>query len=919
MVVERAQPEQFVTPERWQQVDCLLNEALEHPPEERSSFLARACAGDEELQKEVESLLGFHGQADNPIETPPMDVAADWLRATEARAGTSIAHYRLIREVGRGGMGVVYLADDSRLGRQVAIKLLLSPLMMDDARIRRFHQEARAASALNHPNIITIYEVGRTPKEAGTASFIVAEFVEGRTIRQLCHHGGMSLAAAIDLLIQVTAALAAAHQAGIVHRDIKPENIMQRPDGIVKVLDFGLAKLGEQGMNTAEGSFAPVTTQTGMIMGTVSYMSPEQARGLEVDHRSDLFSLGAVMYELLTGHEPFPGETSQDVLVSLLSEEPSPISRFVTGLPQALQDVVNKALAKPIAERYQSASEMGDALRKIREDLEFAARLRVRSGEDEDVLSKMVGARSKESALSFGTNGGAAGHSTVSSSTPPGLRWAALTKGIRRNGRKLTAGAALVLISLLVWRQLASNAGTTNQLAVLPIINESGDAKLDYLSDSLTEGMIDGLSQLPGMVVTGRSTVMAYKGRLVDPRVAGKDLKVGALVTARLVQSESKPVLRVEMLKTGDGSRMWGSSYPVRQDELLALQQKISGEISQALHLSVSGDRQIELARRHSHNSEAYRLYMIGRSYWNKRTVEATRKAIDSFEKAIEKDPQYALAYVGLADAYSTLGSYRLMSGAEAMPKAMEAVDKALKLDNQLAEAHASLGKILTDFDWDWTSAEREFKLAISLQPNYANAHHWYSTLLSNLGRVDEAVSEIDRARDLEMFSPATNTQVGGVLYRARRFDEAIVSLRQTLEVEPTFLAARLYLGLCLTFQGRYDEALSESRKALEISPNSPDAEALFGYISGRAGHKKDALEALAELERRAQRGYVAPSAFAAVYNGLGDKDNAFKFLERCFDDRNPSIRGLKTEAVYDSLRNDDRFTALLRRAGFAQ
>src|SRR5215468_638036 len=380
-----------MTPERWKQVDQLLQETLVRDSAERGAFLAEACGVDEELRHEVESLLGFHDRAENFIETPPTDIAADWLAVEESRAGQTIGHYQLIRRIGRGGMGEVYLARDARLGRPAALKLLQTSLTQDAARVRRFRQEARAASSLNHPNILTIYEVGRADSTAGGAHFIAAEFVDGQTLRELCRGGGLALGAALEMLIQVAGALAAAHEAGIIHRDIKPENIMLRKDGLVKVVDFGIAKLTEQATRPHGASFARVTTQPGVLMGTVSYMSPEQARGLEVDERSDLFSLGVVMYETLTGRAPFEGETTGDVLVALLAGEPRPLTRYVAKLPEALQEIIDRAMAKSVERRYQTARELGADLKRLKEELEFAARLKEQRGSKDDILTLTVG------------------------------------------------------------------------------------------------------------------------------------------------------------------------------------------------------------------------------------------------------------------------------------------------------------------------------------------------------------------------------------------------------------------------------------------------------------------------------------------------------------------------------------------------
>jgi serine/threonine protein kinase len=508
-----------MTPERWKRVDQLLQEALGRDSAERAAFLAEACGADDELRHEVESLLGFHDRAENFIETPPSDIAADLLAVEESRDGQTIGHYQLIRRIGRGGMGEVYLSRDTRLGRPAALKLLHTRLTRDAARVRRFKQEARAASSLNHPNIITIYEVGQADSTAGGAHFISAEFVDGQTLRELCRGEGLALGAALDMLIQVAGALAAAHEAGIIHRDIKPENIMLRKDGLVKVVDFGIAKLTEQAMRPHSDSFARVTTQPGVLMGTVSYMSPEQARGLEVDERSDVFSLGVVMYEMLTGRAPFEGDTTGDVLVALLAGEPRPLTRYVAKLPEALQEIIDRALAKPVEQRYQTARELGAELKRLKDGLEFAARLKEQRGSKDDILSLTVG-------VAFD----AAEHSTfetLQEVNPPksfaSARFAALRGIAPQRGKVLAAALALVIIgAALAWRQLSPHEIAFDSVAVLPFANAADDLQMAYLPDGLTESLIDSLSQLPDLRVSAHSTVSGYKGREIDPRQAGK-------------------------------------------------------------------------------------------------------------------------------------------------------------------------------------------------------------------------------------------------------------------------------------------------------------------------------------------------------------------------------------------------------------
>src|SRR5262249_34613802 len=613
---------------------------------------------------------------------------------------------------------------------------------------------------LNHPNILTIHEVGQADSMAGGAQFIAAEFVDGQTLRELCRSEGLALGAALDLLIQVAGALAAAHEAGIIHRGINPRNIMLRKDGLVKVVDFGIAKLTEQAMRPHGPSFARVTTQPGAVMGTVSYMSPEQARGLEVDERSDLFSLGVVMYELLTGRAPFEGKTTSDVLVALLSTEPRRLASYVSKLPHALQEIGARALAKSVEERYQTAREVGDDLKRLKEDLEFAAKLKGRTGSPDDVLRMTVGSAT------------AAADQTTVVTRPviaPATSRLTVLRGLRlRYGKGLALAAlalALALIAAAPWRQwLAPRHAAVDSGAVVPFAHVGAGPQIEYLPDGMTANLLTRLTRMPSLRrVMSRSVVFTYKGREVDPRQVGQALQVRAVVTGRVQRLGDRLVIHVELVDAATGAQLWGERYQRPFADLLTVQEEIAREIAEALRLRLSGDEQRQLAKPYTQNNEAYQLYLEGRYHWNKRTSEGMRKSVESYKQAIEKDSDFALAYVGLADAYATLGSYHVMQFRDVLPLAREAAAKALSIDEGLAEAHASMGKILTDYYGDWAQAEREFQRAIDLKPNYPNSHHWYSTLLARLGRFDEAVGEANRALELDYFSPVTGTQVGNV------------------------------------------------------------------------------------------------------------------------------------------------------------
>jgi len=878
-----------VTPERWQAIDDLLQMALERRPSERAAFLAAACAGDSELQQEVESLLGFHQQADGFLETPPAELAAELVedKQTTPPAERRIGHYDLLRQIGRGGMGAVYLARDTRLGRQVALKLLHSHFTQDPERVRRFQQEARAASALNHPNIITIYEVGQVDQ----THFIATEFVEGQTLRALMKGEELTLNTVLDIVLQTAGALAAAHEAGIIHRDIKPENLMVRPDGYVKVLDFGLAKLGERASGErsyttqAPGdSFAAVETTPGIVMGTVSYMSPEQARGYEVDGRTDIFSLGVVLYELLARHEAFPGPTSYDILAALLHHDPVPLSQFNPQIPVELQQIVNRALAKEREARYQRIENLLDDLKALKQQLELDAQLK-RSGRTTLV---------KEASR---------GEKMVS------RRWLAAVGAI-----------LLIVLSFIayhVWKVRQSPGATIQSIAVLPFKPLVAGQRDEVLEMGIADTLITQLSNLKHLIVLPISAVRRYTALDQDPISAGRQLEVQAVLEGNIQRSGDKIRITVRLINVADGKPLWTRQFDEPWTDIFAVQDAISQRVAGDLTVTLTGEDRNELARSYTSDPEAYELYMNGRYHWAKRTNAGMRKAVESFGQAIERDPRYALAYVGLADAYATLGSYHMALPREVLPLAQDAAGKALAIDPNLAEAHATMGKLFTDFNWNGERAEAEFRQAIALKPNYSNTPLWYSTLLAHLGRFDEAVREATRAMELDHHSPVATTQLGSVLYRARRYDQALEVLRKTLDLEPNYVAARAYLGMCHLAQRQYDEAQADFQKCHQTAPELADCTAMLGYANALAGRRDEALRYQQELNELAERNYVPPSIRAAIYAGLGDLDNYFKWAEESIEERDPSLRGLKTDPVFDRVRPDPRFATLLRRAGF--
>ncbi len=920
-----------MTPERWKQVDRLMQDALDRGPAERAAFLAEACGGDDELRREVESLIGFHERAENFIETPPAEVAADWLAVKELRSGQTIGHYQLTRQIGRGGMGEVYLALDARLERQVALKLLPPHFTRDAERVRRFRQEARAVSTLNHPNIITIHEIGEAATESGSVHFIATEFIEGRTLREMIRDGGMKPTEALEVAIQAAGALSAAHAAGITHRDIKPENIMLRPDGYVKVLDFGLAKLGagnrESGIENRESGMrgqvasphsppptphSQFSTDPGVVPGTVSYMSPEQALGLEIDPRSDIFSLGVVLYELITSRRPFAGEMVADVIAALIGQEPPPLTRSDCGLTDELQRLVSRMLAKDRSERYQTADELRHALKSLKKELAKVEDFSTREFSGLSLLARRFirgGANKDYKTASFRVG---AGRLTSSISL-------IINRSLRSPMRATLALAALAAVitgGILGRQSLFRRVTRVDSIAVLPFKPLLADSRDEALELGLADTLITRLSSLKNVTVRPLSAVRRYTALDQDPVAAGRELKAQAVLEGSIQKVGDKVRVTARLISVADGGALWTRQFDERWTDIFAVQDAISQRVADDLMTPLTGEERNELARNYTTDSEAYRLYMEGRYQWGKRTGAGMRKAVESFQLAIGRDPNYALAYVGMADAYATLGSYHLLPSHEALPLAKDAAMRALSIDQNLAEAHASMGKILTDYYWDWEQAEREFLLAIKLKPNYANSRHWYSALLTSQGRYDEALSEANRALELDYLSPVTGTQVGQVLYRARRYDQAIAALRKTLDLEPNFTAAHYYLGQCHLMRGNHDEAMAEFERALEIAPKTPDFIAMIGYTHAVARRRDQARRCLAELDELSLGRYVPPFCYATIHAALGEPDLAFKWMEKSHEDRDPRVRTLKTDPLFDVLLADPRFAELIRRAG---
>ncbi|MGQ0763280.1 MAG: protein kinase domain-containing protein [Acidobacteriota bacterium] len=898
-------------PERWQKLKELFHHALEYEPAKRAEFLAEACGSDEDLRREAQSLLEPHDGQESLFESPAFEAAAALIvEDAQVQTGETISHYRIQEKLGSGGMGDVYLAIDTKLGRRVALKMLPQLFSTSAERLRRFQQEASAASALNHPNIITIYEIG----EAGGHEYIATEFIEGDTLRQLMDSHNPTLAERLDIATQAAAALEAAHEAGIVHRDIKPENIMiRRRDGIVKVLDFGLAKLTQRSADKriTDSELATrqlVKTMAGVVMGTTYYMSPEQARGADIDERTDIWSLGVVLYEMVTGEKPFSGDTAEDVRASIL-KDPTPA---LSNVPTTIRAIVEKALRKEKTHRYQTAADMlGDLLIARGDSTPDAEppRTEPQPAFDSNVAASNQ-AQSTQGIL----------HSTSSAEY--------IVNEIKQHRKGLlvafaclllmvAAGIALTALYISRSNKAAAEA-PIDSIAVLPFVNESKDPNTEYLSDGISDSIINRLSQLSNLRVASLSSALRYKGQTVDPSTVGRDLKVRAVLIGWMTKrGDNDYSFRAELVDVRDNHRIWGGRYDNRQiSDLLAMQEQISRDISDNLRLRLSGEDQQRLAKTETTNSEAYQLYLQGRYYWNRYTEEGFRKGIDYFKQAVNKDPNYALAYSGLADSYSVMGDVSYLRPSEAYPQAEEFAKKALALDEKLPQAHISLGMVKIFYTWDWAGAEKELQRAKELNPNYADVYHFYGHYLEMVGRTKEAIAETQRGVGLDPTSLILNAELGLAYWFDRQPDAAVAQGRKALDLDKNFFYASYIMAVGYENGAKYQEAIEELNRARPISNDWSFIVAELAYSNGRLGKKTEALKLIQQLKNRSARGeYIDSFLIATAYAGLDDKDQTFAWLEKAYQERG-GICFLKVDGHFDLVRNDPRFAQLLRRMG---
>jgi serine/threonine-protein kinase len=769
-------------------------------------------------------------------------------------------------------------------------------------RMRRFVQEAKSAAALNHPNIATIHDIG----ESDGTNFIAMEFIEGHTLREEIHQECTPIPKLLKYLQQVAEGLAKAHSAGIVHRDLKPDNIMITRDRHAKILDFGLAKLVEQQpLTTSDSSevataVMPQHSTPGAIMGTVGYMSPEQAKAKPVDQRSDIFSFGCVLYEAATGRKPFAGESMVETLHKIISEPAPAITDSNPNAPAELQRIIRKCLAKEPEKRYQSIRDTANDLEEVLEEL------------------KGVGDIERSVVPSAGASTVAVGSAQSTHSVSQSASSAEYVVSGIKSHKLAVAVVTVLIVALLVggywfWSARVARADQINSIAVMPFVNESSNNDIEYLSEGMTETLIKSLSKLQNLDVKPRSAVFRYKGKDTDPQTIGRELDVQAILNGSVVQRGDQIKLNLELVDVQRNRVIWTEQYQRSPSELVSLQSQIARDVSTRLTSKFSSGEETKVTKSETSDPEAYQAYLKGRYYWNRRTAENIRKAIEQFKTATDRDPNYALAFAGLGDCYAVLAEYSGLPSSETAPQAKAYAERALSLDSQLAEAHATLGSVNRQL-WQWAEAEKECKLAIEINPNYATAYHWYSILLKEMGRNKEAAMAIKRAHEIDPLSSVISVNIAELNQLQNNQDASIETTLKIIELDPSYAGAYEDLGISYAIKGRFVEAVMAAEKAIELAKRSGVTLGSLGYVYAAAGRRTEALAVVKELENKYARKEAIGIDLATVYAGLGDKDKAFEWLERDFQTRNGKLGSIRWTVTLNNLRDDPRFKDLLKR-----
>jgi serine/threonine-protein kinase len=781
--------------------------------------------------------------------------------ATGLQKGSIVAErYNIIEELGRGGMGVVYKAEDTKLKRTVALKLLPPELTHISEVKERFMREAQAAAALDHPNICTVYEFD----EAEEKTFISMAYVEGQSLRKKIESGPLELDQALRIATQVAEGLEEAHKKGVVHRDIKSANIMVTEDNQAKIMDFGLARM----------TGGTLITQEGMTMGTIAYMSPEQARGEEVDQRTDIWSFGVVLYEIFTGQLPFKGEQDQAVVYSILNEEPESLTNVRSEIPMSIEQVVGKALEKEPDERYQHTEELLDDLKSIAEGIE-----------------------------------------------PEGIR-ARLRKAklLRRKKAILYAGTAgfLIIMTVIALSIFTGRGEAMDSIAVLPLENLSGDPEQEYFVEGMHEALITELSKIRALKVISRPSMMRYKNSEKSLTEIAKELNVKGIVAGSTLKEGERVRITVQLIEAETERNLWAEKYDKDYRDILMLHGEVALDIVQKIKIAVTPAEQTRLASARSVDSEAYELYLKGRYNWNKFSPELINKALNYYDQAIEKDPNYALAYTAKTEAYIALSTgFDILPSNDTMPKAREAALKALELDPTLAEAHVSLGLVATCYDWDRQAAKKHFQKALELNPNSVSAHQCIEYYLTYLeGEYEEGIAHLEQAQELDPLNLIIRLRFGWMYYFLRDFDHAIERFKENVDFDPNNPLGHLGLMSCYGQKGMYDEAIAAGEKVLNLGIRPVVAIGELGAVYGITGKKDKALELLSELEARSREGYVSSFWVAAIYIGLGEMDKAFEWLEKAYEERDGNLIYITVPALFDALSPDPRYKQLLEKMG---